>query len=102
MARQDTKNLVLTNYPIFYLNEEEIADPQIVIKDFFSTAHLPELREMLWTSLKSNVTGIFPESDTLTKKEKYEVVLLYEQLVRLVEAAHLINERTILNSTSQG
>ena len=38
MGRQDTKKLILTNYPTFYLNEEEIIDPFSVFKDFFSFA----------------------------------------------------------------
>lgn len=90
---QDTKELILANYPIFYLNEDELTDPLSVVQDFFSTAHLPEVRDMLWLSLKTNVTGSFPEGDALNRRERYEIVLLYEQLIRLVEAAHLINEK---------
>lgn len=96
MDRQDKDELIFTNYPIFYLNKEELADPHLAIKDFFSFAHLPEVREMLWLSLKSNVTGSFPQGDALNPKERYYIVLLYEQLLRLVEAAHLINERQIM------
>src|SRR5690606_25481892 len=86
MGRQETKKLILTNYPTFYLSEEEVTDPLSVIKDFFSFAHLPEVREMLWLSLKTNVTGSFPQGDALNPKERYDIVLLHEQLVKLVEA----------------
>jgi len=95
MGRQDAKKLIRTNYPIFYLNKDEISDPFLAIKEFFSTAHLPEVREMLWLSLKTNVTGSFPQGDALTSKERYDIILLHEQIIRLVEAAYLLNERRI-------
>jgi len=93
MCSQDSKEIIATNYPTFYLNKHELTDPFLVIKEFFSFAHLPEVREMLWLSLKTNVTGSFPQGDALTSKERYYIVLLYEQLIKLVEAAHLINEK---------
>jgi hypothetical protein len=96
MSRQPTKELILANYPIFYLKEDEVTDPLLVIKDFFSNAHLPEVRDMLWLSLKTTVIGSFPDGEALNRKERYEIVFLYEQLIRLVEAAHLINEKTKL------
>lgn len=98
MGRQDTKKLIATNYPLFYLNKDEIADPLLAIKEFFSTAHLPEVREMLWLSLKANVTGSFPQGDALTPRERNDILLLYEQLIRLVEAAYLLNEKRVLEN----
>lgn len=95
MGRQGIKELILTNYPIFYLTKEEVREPHLAIKDFFSFAHLPEVKDMLWLSLKTNVTGSFPQGDALTIRERYDIVLLYEHLIRLVEAAHLINERRL-------
>jgi hypothetical protein len=92
------EKLIATNYPIFYLNKDEISDPVLAIKEFFSTAHLPEVRDMLWLSLKTNVTGSFPQGDALTPKERYDIILLYEQLIRLVEAAHLLNEKRVLEN----
>lgn len=98
MGRQNIKKLIATNYALFYLNKEEIADPLLAIKEFFSTAHLPEVREMLWLSLKTNVTGSFPQGDALTPQERCDIILLYEQLIRLVEAAHLLNEKRVLEN----
>ena len=95
MSDQDANQLIATNYPIFYLSKDELTDPLSVIKDFFSFAHLPEVREMLWLSLKTNVTGSYPQGDALKPKERYYIILLYEQLLRLVEAAHLLNEKNI-------
>jgi hypothetical protein len=98
MNSQEAQELVRTHYPIFYLSEEEVADPLSVITSFFSFAHLPEVKEMLWLSLKTNVTGSFPHGDTLNPRDRYDIVLLYEQLTRLVEAAHLLNEKRILDN----
>lgn len=93
MGKKDTNKLLATNYPIFYLSEDEVIDPRLAIKDFFSFAHLPEVKEMLWQSLKTNVTGSFSHDGALNAKERFDIILLYEQLVRLVEAAHLLNEK---------
>lgn len=95
MSRQDRKKLTLTNYPVFYLRKEEINDPLLTIKEFFSFAHLPEVREMLWLSHKTNVTGSFPHDEALNPRERIHIVLLYEHLLRLIEAAYLINERKL-------
>lgn len=81
---------ILFPYPIHKLTTEEISNPHMVLQDLFSFSHLPELREMLWKSLKANITGNYPKH--LTNWERNEVVHLFEQLERLLEAAHLINE----------
>jgi len=93
MGRQDAKKSTQTNYPTFYLSNEEVANPLSVIKDFFSFAHLPEVREMLWLSLKTNVTGSFPHGEALNPRDRLYILLLYEQLLRLIEAAHLLKEK---------
>lgn len=91
MCVQETADLIATNYPLHHLNEEERSDPLLVIQDFFSHIHLPEVREMLWASFKATVTGSYPKC--LTRKEREDIVLLFELVGRLVEAAHLINEK---------
>jgi hypothetical protein len=91
MCQQETTDLIFANYPIHNLTEEEKDDPYLVVQDFFSHIHLPEVREMLWASLKSTVTGNYPEC--LTRQEREDIVLLFELIERLVEAAHLINEK---------
>ena len=93
MGRQDTEQLLLHNYPVFYLNEREIADPFLVIRDLFSHGHLPEMRDMLWQLFKATITGSFPEGEALLRKERVEMVVLFELLLRLFEAAHLLNEK---------
>ena len=83
------------NYPLFKLSEEEVADPSLVIEDFFSFAHLPEIRQMLWEWFKTTVTGSFPKD--LYRNKRQEIVLLYEHLEKLVEAAHLLNHQRLVN-----
>jgi hypothetical protein len=63
-------------------------DPMLVIQDFFDYAHLPEARQQLWEMLKTIVTGNFPR--TLNRRERTDLVYFYEQLEKLVEAAHLL------------
>lgn len=95
MTRQETKKSIHTNYPIFYLTKEEITDPHLVIKDFFSFEHLPQLRELIWLFYKMLVTGNYVHHDALTLRERLYLSELYEYLLKLVEAAHLLNEKKI-------
>lgn len=68
MRNPDSKELLQYDYPIHHVNSNEINNPLSVIQDFFSFAHLPEVREILWLSLKTNVTGAFPQGDELNPK----------------------------------
>ena len=97
MSSQKTTSLLLQNYPIHHLNEDERDHPLTVLQDFFSYAHLPEVRQWLWFFFKTTVTGNFPKN--LTSKQRNDLVLLFEQLQKLVEAAHLINEARKADST---
>jgi len=82
-------------YPLFKLSDEEAQDPLQVIEDFFSFVHLPEIRQMLCNWFKSTVTGTFPRDPDRTGRK--EIVLLYEHLEKLVEAAHLLNHQRLVN-----
>jgi len=90
MCDKATNTVVLQNYPTHKLTGEEINDPYLVIDDLFQFGHLPDLREMLWNSFKSNITGTYHKE--LTRKERNEIVYLHEYMERLVEATHIINE----------
>jgi HEPN domain-containing protein len=90
MCDKATNTVVLQNYPTHKLTDEEIKDPYLVIEDVFQFGHLPELREMLWNSFKSNITGTYHKE--LTRKERNDIVYLHEYIERLVEATHVINE----------
>ena len=88
----------LPAYATCKLSEEEINDPYLVIKDFFQFGHLPEIREMLWDSFKATITGNYPKR--LDRRERNDIVYLYEYIERLVEASHLINENQKLKNLS--
>jgi hypothetical protein len=90
MCDNATNTVVLQNYPIHKLTDEEINDPYLVIDDLFQFGHLPDLREMLWNSFKSNITGTYHKE--LTRRERNDIVYLHEYMERLVEATHIINE----------
>ncbi|HEX7903422.1 MAG TPA: hypothetical protein VF487_06060 [Chitinophagaceae bacterium] len=73
------------------LTKEEIEDPYQVIHDFFSYAHLPEIREMLWEFLKTQVSGTFHQKNT---RERSNLLYFYERVESMIEAVHLIHKQT--------
>jgi len=91
-AQSDT--FIPQNYPTFRLSEEEIENPFLVLEDFFSFGHLPDVRQMMWEWYKSTVTGTFPRD--LDRRERKEITHLFEYLERLVEATHLINRTRLI------
>jgi hypothetical protein len=93
MCRLETQALITTNYPIFYLSEAEMLDPHLVLRDFFSFGHLPETRQLLWLFYKMLVTGNYVKEDALTPLERYHLALLYEYLLKLMEAGYVLSEK---------
>ncbi len=71
------------------LNSEERENPKQVIDEFFSYAHLPQVRELLWELLKTAITGSYCHN--LTRQEREGIIYFYEQLEKLIEAAHLFH-----------
>ena len=71
------------------LNPEQVANPMLVVHALFDFAHLPQLREMLWDLLRAVVTGSY---SSLSQDEKNDILYFYEQLEKLVEAAHLLHK----------
>ncbi len=72
------------------LSKEETLNPHSVIYAFFDYAHLPQVREMLWEWLKITAVGNW---QSLSTEERADVLYFYEQLEKLVEAAHLIHKK---------
>lgn len=70
------------------LNPEQVDNPIQVLHALFDFAHLPQIREMLWDMFRAVVTGSF---GTLSQEEKNDILYFYEQLEKLVEAAHLLH-----------
>ncbi len=72
------------------LSTEEIENPGKVIDDFFLVSHLPEMRSHLWEMMKTLVTGTFSD---LKSREQARLIYFYEQVERLIEAAHVNNQK---------
>lgn len=89
--KETNKLVVFHDYPIHTLSEEEAKNPWLVIDELFGYCHLPELREMLWDSFKANITGSY--NKRLSGSERRDIVFLHEYLEKLLEAAHILNER---------
>jgi hypothetical protein len=90
-----TFELPLQNHTCHTLSPEEIANPQSVLHDFFDFANLPEARRMMWDWFRTTVTGNY--SKELDSSDRANIVIIFEQLEKLVEAAYLINEQRKLN-----
>jgi len=71
------------------LTPEQVANPMLVVHGLFDFAHLPQLREMLWDVLRTVVTGSYA---SLPEAEKNDLLYFYEQLEKLLEAAHLLHK----------
>ena len=74
-----------------YLNEQERENPYEVVYNFFDYGNLPEIREMLWEWFRVTVTGSFHREDC---KDRVNMIHFYEQLEKLVEAIHVIHQRS--------
>jgi hypothetical protein len=86
-----TLELPPQNHTIHTLSPEEIANPQIVLRDFFDFANLPEARRMMWEWFRTTVTANYAEE--LDSADRANIVVIFEQLEKLVEAAYLLNEQ---------
>lgn len=72
------------------LTIEETERPEEVFSNLFDYATLPQLRGQLWEATKVLVTGSF---HNLKIRDRNDLLFLYEQLERLIEASHVIYER---------
>jgi HEPN domain-containing protein len=78
-------------FPPQNLTQVEIDNPHQVIYELFDFAHLPRIRELLWEFFKTAVTGNY--SHDLHRRERELLVTVYEKIEKLIEAAHIINEK---------
>jgi hypothetical protein len=85
-----TGNYSKNGYVTHKLSEEEIENPYLVIHEFFSFVHLPDARQALWEWLKLTVIGNYHRQ---TCADKSNLIYLYEQVEKLVEAVHIIHQR---------
>ncbi|MEO8172350.1 MAG: hypothetical protein ABI581_04675 [Sediminibacterium sp.] len=76
--------------PLYKLSKAERTDPSLVIDELFDFADLQDVRELLWSWLKTTVTGTYHKD--LSASERYAIITLYEKIEKLVEAAHVMHE----------
>lgn len=75
-----------------FLTPEEMNEPREVIARFFEYAHLSDLRAQLWNWLSATVSGDFISD--LKSHERSEIMYLYNQLQKLIEANFILNRTT--------
>ncbi|MNR15349.1 hypothetical protein D3C85_1318770 [compost metagenome] len=63
----------------------------MVLKDLFRPYNVTEYRKILYSWLYDALGNNFLEEN----RSKYEVITVYEQLVKLFEAMWLINQRSL-------
>lgn len=71
------------------LSEEEIENPHLVLHEFFTFVHLPDIRQALWEWLKLTVSGNYHRQSCT---DKSNIIYLYEQVEKLMEAVHIIHQ----------
>src|SRR5258708_35514561 len=79
------------------LTEEEINDPFLVIHNLFDFGDFSDIKKMFWEFFKATITGTY--SKKLRRDERIDIVTLYEYLEKLIEAAHLINEKNKISKS---
>jgi hypothetical protein len=77
------------------LTAAEIANPHQVIYELFDFAHLLRIRELLWEFFKTAVIGNYTHD--LRRRDRELLVTVYEKIEKLVEAAHIINQKQKLS-----
>lgn len=70
-----------------HLSPAEVCNPALVTDGLFSHFHLPQVRELLWQWFSVTVAGNYNE--VLNNSRRQDIVILYEQLTKLLEAAHI-------------
>lgn len=69
------------------LTVEEIENPETVIEDFFQYAQMPQVRWIMWESVKTLVTGNFAH---LKSRERSSLIYFYEQVEKLIEVVNVM------------
>lgn len=70
-------------------------NPQMVLKEVFDYANLPEQKEMLWQWFTAAITS----GNAKRKMERESLVFCYEQMEKLLEAAFFMHEQAKNQST---
>jgi hypothetical protein len=73
------------------LTSEQITKPEMVLADFFSDYHLPEIHEEFWDVVKSAIIYKFSEAQQSSSVVK-SIFFFHENIRQLIDASYLISE----------
>jgi|GEM_PF-3832856 len=82
------------NNPPRHVTLEPDEDPHKALATIFDCMDKESLRQKLWELLKTSITGSF---HTIPQEEQRILIIAYEQLAVLLEAAHEIHVRQTSN-----
>ena len=88
--RTSNTNPAWKNEPM-RLTEQEKEDPLPVLREFYSSYHLNEVRETLWDWFTIAITTDNPTFDDGSSRSS--LLLFYERLEKLLEALYLLVEK---------
>lgn len=72
-----------------YLEEGAVSSPVVILHEFFLDYDLLTARELLWKWFRHTVTGSLATAGN--EEERKALVDFYENMQKLVEAAHIIS-----------
>jgi HEPN domain-containing protein len=78
--------------PAGRLTGEEVQDPYRVLDQLFDFAHLHQVKEYLWEWFTATITGSYVRQQTRSRSRD-TIVLMYQYMEKLVEAAHLLHNQ---------
>lgn len=73
---------------LHYLNEQESANPKLVIDEFFNFSSLQESKVLLWEWLRILTGADFDELET---SDQDQLLRFFVNLEKLVEASYMVN-----------
>lgn len=73
---------------LHYLNEQESANPKLVIDEFFNFSSLQESKLLLWEWLRILTGADFDELETC---DQDQLLRFFVNLEKLVEASYMVN-----------
>lgn len=86
-----SQHLIDTANKIIRLTPEQCNDPASVVAEFFLNYHLHDVRTILWQWLWAGVAN--SNGHFTSAIERSDLLFLYENLERLIEANYLLKKR---------
>ena len=79
---------MVDNKPLL-LSEDEKANPELVIKEFYSAYTISQIRALIKLLLSGSIERLTPDESEQIQKFKF----FKQQLIRMLEAAWIINKK---------